>query len=82
MTNTEVQIAFANRKRGYSQNLVSSGTSILSYGWWELARWVDNQIITRKGESYSVTTAGKHRNGVYGTEAANEMPVAQATMNL
>ena len=55
MTNTQVKQAFMDQKRGSAANLTSDGTSIWSYGWWEIARWVDGSIIARKGPSYAVS---------------------------
>jgi len=82
MTNVQVGKAFRDRERGHSTNLMSDGTSIWSYGWWEIARWVNGKIITRKGKPYSMTTATKHRPQVYGIEALSETPVNQSSMNL
>ncbi|KKN06542.1 hypothetical protein LCGC14_1076260 [marine sediment metagenome] len=82
MTNVQVQNKFRNKESGKSQNLTSDGLSLWSYNWWECARWVDGKIVTRKGKSYSMTTATKHRSGVYGVEATEETPVGNSFMNL
>jgi len=82
MTNSQVKLAFANQQPGSSSNLSTDGRSIKSYHWWEIARWIDGVIVTRKGKAYSMTTASKHRPGVYGVEAANQTPTGQADMNL
>ena len=81
-TNREVKEAFAKGRVLKAANLLSTGTSLYSYGWWEIARWVDGQVITRNGRSYSNTTATKHRSGVWGEQAVAETPVNQGPMNL
>lgn len=75
-SNWDVKRAFFARKAmvSASGNLISTGEVLLSYGWWEIARWetikdsegveVGARIIVRNGPSYSVTTAGKHRTGI------------------
>lgn len=55
----DVQNAFLNGLSLHTTNLISNGNALFSYGWYEIARWVNGQIITRKGGMYSVTTA-KH----------------------
>lgn len=82
MTNKQVKQAFQDRKPGHSTNLLSDGTSLWSYGWWEVARWIGDEIVVRRGSAYSTTTATKHRSGVVGTLAAVETPRAQACMNV
>ena len=82
VSNSDVKRAFGERRGLNSNNLVSTGESLLSYGWWEIARWVDGVIVTRKGSSYSVTTAGKHRTYVHGVEAITDTPRGQGEMNL
>lgn len=82
MTNQQVKQAFMERRSGHSQNLVSTGESLLSYGWWQVAKWVDGRIVVRNGKSYSRTTASKHRSGVAGERAKVETPVHQAEMNV
>ncbi len=79
-TNSDVKAAFQAQRKAQSSHLVSTGDRLLSYGWYEMARWIEGRIVTRKGRYYSVTTAGKHR--VYGEEAQTETPSAQAEMNL
>lgn len=81
----EVQEAFANQKPGYvggrvsgfngqyiSCALGSDGTSLWSYGWYELARWIPGLgasfsradiCIRRIGKSYSRTTT-RHMQGI------------------
>jgi len=81
-TNNDVKFAFRQGGRASSANLQSDGVSLWSYGWWEIARHVNGAIITRKGSSYSTTTATKHRPGVYGVEAEQETPGSQGVMNL
>lgn len=70
-TNWDVKRAFFRREALTSANgnLVSTGEVLLSYGWWEVARWEKTadggwRIVRRNGPSYSVTTAGKHRTGI------------------
>lgn len=82
MTNKDVKRAFMNKKPAVAANLVSTGDRLLSYGWWEVARWINGEVVIRKGRSYSQTTAGKHRPGVYGRLASEETPVAQGEMNI
>ncbi len=80
-TNSDVKKAFEQRQPKTSTHLVSTGDKLLSYGWYEMARWINGRIVTRKGRYYSVTTACKHR--LYsGEEAQTETPRAQAEMNL
>jgi len=69
MTNEQVKQAFMRGESGRSTNLVSTGEVLLSYGWWEVARWVNGSIILRNGPAYSMTTATKHRSGVLGVRA-------------
>jgi hypothetical protein len=83
MTNADVAAAFMAQRPANTANLVSTGDRLLSYGWWECARWVNGVMIRRKGPSYSMTTAGKHRNQVtIGREATEETPVNDAEMRL
>jgi hypothetical protein len=78
----EVRQAFLKRKALQGGNLYSDGTSLWSYGWWEMARWVRGKVILRKGPSYSRTTERKHRRAVPGMPAKTETPAEQARMNL
>lgn len=55
----DVQKAFLNGQALATTNLISTGNKLISYGWYELAQWVDGKIITRKGKMWSITTA-KH----------------------
>jgi hypothetical protein len=80
-TNEQVKQAFRNGKMANSANLMSTGESLLSYGWWQVAKWKDGSIVTRKGRAYSMTTATKHRPGIGGVEAQEETPVGQSYMN-
>ena len=82
MTNGQVKQAFMAGKPGSSANLTSTGNSILSYGWWEIARRVGDTIVVRNGDSYSMTTASKHRSGIVGVKAATETPSNQGAMNI
>lgn len=71
-SNWDVKRAFFRREELASANgnLVSTGEVLLSYGWWEVARWETDpesgsaHIIVRNGKSYSQTTASKHRTGI------------------
>lgn len=81
-TNKEVKQAFQDGKPAASANLVSTGEKLLSYGWWEVARWIDGRIVLRKGASYSPTTATKHRPGIVGERATVETPAQQGEMNV
>lgn len=38
-------------------NVSSDGVSLWSYGWWEMARWIDGELIARQGPSYSQSTS-------------------------
>jgi hypothetical protein len=60
-TNELVVRAFYNREPARSRNLVSNGVSLHSYEWWEIARWIDDEVVLRNGPSYSVSTA-RHRS--------------------
>jgi len=83
LTNSQVAQAFKDGKVAQNHGMLSTGESLLSYGWWQFAKWVDGEIIIRKGRSYSTTTATKHRPQVYGygREASEETPVNQPHMN-
>ena len=83
-TNAEIAQAFLAGKVAQNHGMTSTGGVLLSYGWWEIARWHDGQVLRRKGKSYSITTAGKHRPTLrgFGIEAQEETPVGQAYMNL
>lgn len=80
LTNHDVKQRFIVGKVGSNRNLESTGKSLLSYGWWEVAKWVDGEIVNRKGKSYSVTTAGKHRTDVHGRVSEVETPRDQGIM--
>lgn len=82
-----VQNAFANQEAGHVEHLVSDGVSLWSYGWWEVARWVNGVCILRKGTSYSTTTASKHRSGLSWVirdmiDASEETPRGSGSMQL
>lgn len=63
-TNDMVRQAFARRERAHAANLVSDGERLLSYGWYELARWFGDTVWIRTGKLYSQTTASKHMSGL------------------
>ena len=84
MRNSDVVKAFLAGQPAHVQSLVSTGTSLFSYGWWEMARHVDGKVIKRTGKSYSVTTS-HHIGLVYGEgveKALNETPVGDSAMFL
>ena len=84
MKNKDVAQAFLSGKPANVKSLVSTGDRLLSYGYWEVARWVNGKIVKRTGTSYSKTTA-RHRGLVYGSQvqaASVETPVDQFNMNL
>lgn len=81
MTNQQVKRAFMEGRYGKATNLLSTGLALLSYGWWEVARWIDGEIVTRRGRSCSQTTARRHRSGVHGRQASVDTPVSQGEMN-
>lgn len=89
-TNGDVQRAFANQKPGWVGNrpgreghvnvaLASDGVSLWSYGWWEMARWLDTPVgpvcIRRVGKSFGITTA-KQMSGI---EARPSYPASEET---
>jgi hypothetical protein len=80
--NDEVKKAFLKKKKLKGTALTSDGTSLWSYGWWEIARWVKGRVILRSGRSYSRTTEVRHRRGVPGALAKKESPKEQGAMNL
>lgn len=82
MTNEQVKSAFRRQLKGRSKNMSTDGTSLWSYMWWEIARWVDGEIIVRNGTSYSMTTASKHRPGVVGTKATLQTEAYKGVMEL
>ena len=82
MTNNQVKLAFANQQAGASANLSTDGHTIKSYHWWEIGKWVNGIPYIRNGQSYSSTTATKHRPGVCGVKTTVETPRDQANMNL
>lgn len=82
MTNSQVKRAFMAGKPGTSVNLSTDGVRLMSYHWWQVAKWVNGSIIVRKGRSYSTTTATRHRPGVYGIAANIETPADQANMEV
>lgn len=58
--NYQVAAAFARRERASVAHLVSDGEKLLSYGWYEIARWSGDEVIVRTGELYSRTTKAHH----------------------
>jgi hypothetical protein len=80
--NNEVINAFYRKKELRNKNLKSDGTSLWSYGWWEMARWVKGKVVLRNGPSYSRTTEVLHRRGLKGKPAKQATPREQAEMNV
>lgn len=80
--NQQVIDAFYHKKSLKSASLRSDGVSLFSYGWWEMARWVNGKVILRNGRSYSRTTEVLHRRRLRGTPAKRETPRDQAEMNI
>lgn len=76
--------AFLEHRTKKAGNVQSTGETLLSYGWWELARWHNGQIIVRTGPSYSKSTqCQRTRLGLYRwTQSPIPTPVRQAHMNL
>jgi len=48
--------AFLAGRSAKASNLHSDGTSLWSYGWWELARWHNGVVVVRNGGGYSQST--------------------------
>lgn len=81
--------AFLEHKSCKAGNVESTGEALLSYGWWEMARWhTDSQgnksIVVRTGPSYSRSTACQFtRLGLYRWDKATQpTPARQGTMNV
>jgi hypothetical protein len=60
-SNREVCHVWASRNQatGRGSNISFDGDVIKSYGWWEMARWINDNTILMRDWSYSSTT-GKH----------------------
>ena len=81
-SNSQVVEAFRKQEVAQTQHLSSDGVSLWSYDWWEVARWVDGQIVCRWGKSYSLTTT-KHGGLLNGSIFAKcETPRQQGEMCL
>lgn len=84
-TNKDVLNAFATRKSCRANHLSTDGTRLLSYHWWEVARWVEwrgqRMILRRNGRNFSMTTANKHACHT-GALSSIETPVQQGEMNV
>ena len=63
MTNDQVVQEYVAGRAAEAENLVSDGVSLWSYGWWEVARWVEGEMVVRQGEMYS-STASKHMSAL------------------
>lgn len=81
MKNKDVKRAFLERRPAETKNLISTGEKLLSYGWYEIARWVGAEIVIRNGRAYSPTTS-KHRSGLRGLVARNPTDKHQGGMNI
>lgn len=82
LTNNEVKAAFARGEAAMSNNLVSTGDKLLSYGWYELARWENGAVVYRSGGLYSMTTKTKHFSGllsILSQRGVTYKPASQAT---
>jgi hypothetical protein len=77
--NRKVKEAFLNGRSAVGNNLVSTGERLLSYGYWEIAKWVDDRVVVRCGPSYSPTTA-RHRAGIVGQYSLYETPKEEHKM--
>lgn len=64
VSNNEVREAFARRESAHASNFVSTGDKLLSYGWYEIARWFGDTVWIRGGKLYSQTTKSKHLSGL------------------
>lgn len=64
VSNNEVREAFARRESAHASNFVSTGDKLLSYGWYEIARWFGDTVWIRGGKLYSQTTKSKHMSGL------------------
>ena len=68
-TNRDVKRAFSEHRPLRTANLVSTGARLLSYGYWECAKWEYSTAtggivcVLRTGRSYSMATA-HHRSGI------------------
>lgn len=80
---TDALQAFLEHKSRKVGNVQSTGETLLSYGWWELARWHNGSILVRTGPSYSQSTAcQRSRLGLYRWQASPvETPAYQSYMN-
>ena len=56
MNNSDAIHRFFEGKAGSSVNVTSDGTSLWSYGWWEMARWMNGEVVVRNGKRFSPTT--------------------------
>lgn len=65
VSNDEVKKAFARRERAHAANLVATADGrLLSYGWYEIARWFGDTVWLRGGQLFSQTTKSKHMSGL------------------
>lgn len=87
----DVLQAFLEHRPARASNLVSTGDSLLSYGWYELARHSDNNVrdakgltvIVRNGPLYSQSTKVQFTKlGLYRfMSSPNHTPQSQGAMN-
>lgn len=81
----DVLQAFLEHRSAKAGNVSSTGESLLSYGWWELARWSpDYGVVVRAGLAYSKSTVCQHtRLGLYRwPTSAVSTPRGQGPMNM
>lgn len=57
MTNKQVLESFVRQQKAETTNLSTDGVVLLSYNWYQIAKWVEGEAIIRSGASYSRTTA-------------------------
>lgn len=84
MSAYKASVALEAHKPYKQGNVTSDGTSLWSYGWWELARWVDDRIVVRSGIPYSPSTKQQFsRASLYRFEQSTvPTPRKQATLEL
>ena len=85
MTIAEVKAKFLRRESAQSLSLKSTGDKLLSYGYYEIARWTNNELVLRKGPLISPTSS-RHKLPLNCHELAvmadNETPENNSIMEL
>jgi hypothetical protein len=81
--------AFLEHRPKKAGNVESTGTVLLSYGWWEMAKWVEGEdgrpeVVVRTGLSYSPSTKRQGiRLGLYRWRKAEKLtPRGQGAMEV